>query len=211
MQVYRGAFLALTAAIIQAGSHRKSINASLLIVHSLSEPPSQSAPSCVEDRDCNEDQGTVSLYPSHFLPCRLFKLRMMLLFVPRFIPGKMVDLAATNSVCGAGTVNTAARAVLQSDNWGEFKGRVWIKCLFGFFFTVITETQRLSDSRHMMEAEVWTVQHWYSWNQPNLWLTRSNVFLCSHRVPADRQRYYGHHSLWNRTPKTTLIALTRMM
>lgn len=134
MQVYRGAFLALTAAIIQAGSHRKSINASLLIVHSLSEPPSQSAPSCVEDRDCNEDQGTVSLYPSHFLPCRLFKLRMMLLFVPRFIPGKMVDLAATNSVCGAGTVNTAARAVLQSDNWGEFKGRVWIKCLFGFFF-----------------------------------------------------------------------------
>lgn len=120
--VLYGAFLVLTAAIFQTGSHRKSINTSLVIVHSLSVPQSQSTLSCVEDKDFNEEHSTGPSYCSHFLPCQLCKLRMMFLFVLQFICCKMVDLAQTNTWCTAPpispkAVNTVVRAVFESEKW----------------------------------------------------------------------------------------------
>lgn len=118
--VLYSAFLALTAAIFQIGSHQKSINTSLVIVYSLSLPQSQSAFSCVEDKDFNEEHGTRPTYCSHFLPCQLCKLRMMFLFVLQFICCKMVDLAQTNTWCTAPPIspkaeNTVVRAVFESE------------------------------------------------------------------------------------------------
>lgn len=97
--VLYGAFLALTAAIFQIGSHHKSINTSLVIVDSPSQSQSEFALSCVEDRDENEEHSTGPSYCSHFLPCQLSKLRMMFLFVLEFICCKMLDLAQTNTCC----------------------------------------------------------------------------------------------------------------
>lgn len=113
----------MTAAIYFRLDHtEKSINTSLVIVHSLSVPQSQSALSCVEDKDFNEEHHTGPSYCSHFLPCQLCKLRMMFLFVLQFICCKMVDLAQTNTWCTAPpispkAVNTVVRAAFESEKW----------------------------------------------------------------------------------------------
>ncbi len=140
--VLYAAFLALTAAIFQIGSHWKSINTSLVIVHSLSLPQSQSALSCAEDRDFNEEPCTEPSHCSHFLPCQLCKLRMMFLFVLQFICCKMVDLAQTNTRCTAPpispkAVNTVVRAVSESEKW-EVGGKKW-KHLNSFTFHEISD------------------------------------------------------------------------
>lgn len=125
--VLYGVFSALTAALFQIGSHRKSINTSLVIVYSLSVPQSQYALSCVEDKDFNEEHGIGPSYCSHFLPCQLCKLRMMFLFVLQFICCKMVDLAQTNTWCIAPpvspkAVHTVVRADFESEKW-DVRGR----------------------------------------------------------------------------------------
>lgn len=140
--VLYGEFLALTEAIFQIGSQRKSINTSLVIVNSLSQSQSQFALSSVEDRDVNEEHSTGPSYCSHFLPCQLSKLRMIFLFVLHFICCKMLDLAQTNTWCAdppitPKAVNTVVRAVSESEE-REVGVKKW-KHLNGFILCKICD------------------------------------------------------------------------
>lgn len=70
-------FLPLTAAVFHSRSHCKTINISLVIVHSPSVPQSQPALLCVRGSQFNEEHEAGPLYCSHFLACQFSKLRMM--------------------------------------------------------------------------------------------------------------------------------------
>lgn len=91
---------------------------SLVIIGNLSEPQSQSALSCVEDKALNEERATGAGYCSHFLPCQLCKLRMMFLFVLHFICCKVLDLAQNDTRCTAPPIK-AVSAVVRAGFEGE--------------------------------------------------------------------------------------------